>query len=195
MRIIEPCCYNKQIGELIDLCSNGKNSPCAHFFSYSDWDATALLDTISGYAEGGTVYVAMVRLDVSMISAIRRALSRTYIDLEEKSVKHPSVKRMILITQPGQDGSAINQREEVRAQLGEYIDCGRLMVCEDNIGFRCMAAQGDTHSLVIHGSINPQCSSALQMFSLTTSAREFEEVAEVMESKGRVRSVFGSKNR
>lgn len=190
MRIIEPCCYAKQLGELIDLCSDGRSLPCAHFFSYSDWDVTALLDTLSGYAQGGTVYVAMVRLDVSLISAIRHAMSRTYIEAPDNPVKHSHIQRMILLTQPGQEGSAVNQRAEVRAQLGEYIDCGRLVVCEDNIGFRFIAAQGPEHSLVVQGSINAQRSNAMQMFTVTASKREFEEVAEMMEGKGRTKSVF-----
>lgn len=195
MRIIEPCCYNKQIGELIDLCTSGKSSPCAHFFSYSDWDSAALLDTLSGYAQDGTVYVAMVRLDVDIISAVRRVLSRSFIDPKEKSVAHPYVKRLVLLSQPGAEGTAVNQREEVRAQLGEYIHSGRLVVCEDNIGFRCIAAQGPDVSLVVQGSINAQRSNAMQMFTLTASVREFEEVKEMMEVKGRGKCVFLSKNK
>lgn len=190
MRIIEPCCYTKQLGELIELCSSGKSSPCAHFFSHSDWDVSALLETVSGYAQGGTVYVAMVRADVSLIAAVRRTLGRTYIESPETGVELPHVSRMVLLTQPGQDGSALNQRAEVRAQLGEYIDCGRLVVCEDNIGFRCIAAQGPDVSLVVQGSINAQRSNAMQMFTLTASEREFEEVKEMMEGKGRTKSVF-----
>lgn len=192
MRIIEPCCYTKQIGEMIDLCTQPGNQPCAHFFSYSDWDATALLEAVSGYAQGGTVYVAMIRLDVELISAVRKAMSRTYIEAPDRAVAHPSIRRMILVTQPGQDGAAINQRGEVRAQLGPFIDSGRLIVCEDNIGFRCMAAEGQNHSLVVQGSINPQRSNALQMFTVTASKREFAEVAEMMESKGRTKRVFGN---
>lgn len=147
MRIIEPCCYNKQIGELIDLCTKSAELPCSHFFSYSDRDAEALLHTLSGYARGGILYVALVHLDASFIAAIRSVLSRTYVEAPDCSVPKACVRRLVLVTQPGTCGVGCGQREELRAQLGEFIENGRIVVCEDNIGFRCMAVEGTDHRI------------------------------------------------
>jgi len=41
MRIIEPCCYHKQLEGMIDECS--EKHTAANFFSYSDWDMCDLL--------------------------------------------------------------------------------------------------------------------------------------------------------
>ena len=189
MLIVEPCCYRKQIGEIIDRCTQHPTLKSTHFFSYSDWDVVQLLDTLAGYAGGGVIGIVMVRLDVPLIAAIRRILSGERVD---NTCSHtlPNVERMILVTQPGQNGDAINQREEVRAQLGKFIDCGQLVVCEDNVGFRCLAIGGQEHSLVVQGSINPVRSNAMQMFTLTASNREYQEVMEMLEGKARTKNVF-----
>jgi hypothetical protein len=50
MRIIEPCCYHKQLEGMIDECS--KKHTAANFFSFSDWDMCDLLGTLSGYCSG-----------------------------------------------------------------------------------------------------------------------------------------------
>ena len=62
MRIIEPCCYHKQLEGMIDECS--KQHTAANFFSFSDWDMCDLLGTLSGYCSGGEMGIVMVRLDV-----------------------------------------------------------------------------------------------------------------------------------
>lgn len=193
MRYLEPCCYHKQIGELIELCEKDAKNPCVQFFSNSDWTADDLLATFASYAQGGTLCVAMIHLNVPLIETIRKILARTYIYGKDKSVNHRFIRRMILITQPGNDEWAIGQRNEVRAQLGEYIDCGRLTVCEDNIGFRCFLAGNEEHRLVVQGSINPQMCHAMQMFTLTATDREYKETLEMFEMKGRVKSVFRNK--
>lgn len=190
MRYLEPCCYHKQIGNLIELCETNVKNQCVQFFSNSDWSASDLLTTFSSYAQDGTLCVAMIHLDVTLIETIRKILARTYIDNKDKSVKHPFIRKMILVTQPGSDGCTIRQREEVHYQLGKYIDGGRLTVCEDNIGFRCFLAGNDKHRLVVQGSINQQMCHAMQMFTLTTTEREYKETLEMFEMKGRMKNIF-----
>ena len=190
MRYLEPCCYYKQIGELIELCETDVKNHCVQFFSNSDWSASDLLVTFASYAQDGTLCVAMIHLDVPLIEAIRKILARTYIDSKDKSIRHPFIQKMILVTQPGNDGYTIKQREEVRSQLGKYIDCGRLTVCEDNIGFRCFLAGNDKHRLVVQGSINQQMCHAMQMFTLTATEREYRETLEMFEMKGRMKNIF-----
>lgn len=188
MRMIEPCCFNKQLNEVIDICSATHGT--MHFFSYSDWDASALLEYLAGYAQGGLLGVVMIRIDIPFLESLRRVLARMRISASKKSV--PYVSRVILITQPGLQGTAINQRNEIRAQLGEYIANGRLVVCEDNVGFRCFTAHGMSHSLVVQGSINLQQSNAMQMFTLTASPEEYAEVELMLKVKARTKNIFNN---
>lgn len=193
MRMLEPCCYHKQLGELVNECEKEGKTPCAQFFSNSDWDACQLLESLAPYAEGGTLCVAMIHLDVLMIETLRKLLLRLRVDESDKSKAVPYLNRVILVTQPGMDGEAINQREEVYAQLGKFIDSGTLTVCEDNIGFRCILAGNKRHHLVVQGSLNPKKSNALQMFTLTASGREYDETLQMFEVRSRMRNVFRKK--
>lgn len=188
MRIIEPCCYHTQLEGLIDQCNERKSA--AHFFSFSDWDLCDLLGTLSGYASGGEMGIVVVRTDVKLIETLRKILSRTVPDPEDKGKQIPDIRRMILVSQPPSSGAPFDQREEIRAQLGDYIHSGRLTVCEDNIGFRCVAVKGKSHTMVVQGSLNTQRSNAMQMFTLTTSEEEYDNVAEMLKSKEHTKKVF-----
>lgn len=188
MRLIEPCCYHKQLNELITQCTEKQMS--AHFFSYSDWDLTDLLNVLSGYLQGGEIHIALVRLDVKTISTIRKVLSKVYPDPSQPQNHFPAVRKMVLITQPASSGATFNQRAELREQLGRFIQEGRLTVCEDTIGFRCIAVKTASKTLVIQGSINSEKSGAMQMFTLTGSKREYEEVEEMFQVKARTKKLF-----
>lgn len=188
MRIIEPCCYHKQLEGMIDECS--EKHTAANFFSYSDWDMCDLLGTLSGYCSGGTMRIVMVRLDVKLIQALRRILSHKHPDPTNPSHQIADIGKMVLISQPPSSGATFDQRQEIRTQLDEFIKSGRLVVCEDNVGFRCVTVKSKSHSLVIQGSLNTQRSNAMQMFTLTTSPEEYENVAEILRAKEHTKSIF-----
>lgn len=188
MRIIEPCCYHKQLEGLIDECMQSQKA--VHFFSYSDWDIHQLLGLLSGYLQGGELHLALVRLDVKTISTLRKLLNRIYPDPAQPQNHIPVITKMVLVTQPASAGAAFNQRAELREQLGRFIQDGRLTVCEDNIGFRCIALRSCGKNLVIQGSLNLELSGAMQMFTLTTTGEAYEEVAEMFQSKARTKKLF-----
>lgn len=186
MKMIERCCYHKQLEGLIDECAENKSA--AHFFSYSDWDLCDLLDIVSRYCVGGIIGLVMVRLDVKLLAKIKNLLLSEYPNPKSAGNHIPAVKKMILVSQPEGD----DMKNEIKAQLGQFIRSGRLVVCEDNVGFRCLAAKGESHSLVIQGSLNTQHSGAMQMFTLTASPQEYENVAEMIRVKEHTKSIFKS---
>ena len=190
MKMIEPCCYHKQIEELIDECAHKHSS--ANFFSYSDWDLTDMLSTLAGYCSGGAMNIAMVRLDARLISCIARILTRTSIIPEDPGHQPVGVGRMVLVSQPPASSPGFDQRKEIQAQLGRFIKSGQLVVCEDNIGFRCVTMKNPSgnHNIVIQGSLNSQKSGVMQMFTITGSPAEYENVAEMFRMKEHTKNVF-----
>lgn len=188
MRIIEPCCYHKQIGEMAERCLENKGAES--FFSYSDWTFSELLSTLVSYSEGGEVDVAMARADLDVIEAVGKALKRSVPDKENPAVQKWEVGRMVLVTQPPVAGSAFDQRGEIREQLGKYIREGRLCVCEDNIGFRCIAVRGKRCSLAVEGSLNTKKSGAMQLFMMTASENDTENLKEMFAVKERTKKVL-----
>lgn len=182
MRIIEPCCIHKQLTELIDEL-DGQKRECAHFFSFSDWDVKDFLLFLRNYVCGGELYISMITLDVPLITTIQKLLAATYIDGADKSKEIPYIGKMVLLVQPVLCTSGNILSGEIHSQLGRYIRDGRLVFCEDNIGFRCIALRGPEHSLVFQGSLNKERSGAMQMVTLTNGERTFGEVREMFRMK------------
>lgn len=188
MRIIEPCCYHKQLEGLIDECT--KSGSSAHFFSYSDWDLNDLFSTLSGYASGGEMGLVLVRCNAQILSKIKSALSRVVPDPENPSRSVPDIRKITLVVQPASTGSVFDHRREIRSLMPEFIRSGRLVVCEDNVGFRCVSVKGRRHTLVVQGSLNLDRSGSMQMFTLTASRKEYDQVAEMLSVKEHTKQIF-----
>lgn len=174
---IEPCCYDKQLTELLKEVEGGCN--VAHFFSNSDWDLTQLLPFFAVRTPGGEVTLCLVDVEQNTLDAIRKLMKRTYVDRETKE-NLPVVSHFTLIT-------CGNNRREVLAHLQGIGE--RLTICEDNIGFRCLACGNSSRSFVVQGSINQRISSATQMYTLTTGRHLYNQAIDVLSSKGRVKAI------
>lgn len=175
---IEPCCYEKQLTELLAAIEDKRNT--AHFFSNSDWDLTQLLPFLAARTPGGELTLCLVNVENQTLDTLRKLLVRLVVDTETKQSIH-LLSHLTLITQG-------NQRKEVLAYLRGFGD--RLTVCEDNIGFRCLACSNGRRSFVVQGSLNQRTlSGATQMFTLTTGHKLYNEAMEVLASKARVKAI------
>jgi hypothetical protein len=174
---IEPCCYDKQLTELLKKIEGKGN--VAHFFSNSDWDLTQLLPFLAYRTPGGEVTICLVYVENNVLDAIRRVLRATYVDTATKETKN-YVSHLTLITQG-------ENRSGVLAHLKGFKD--RLSVCEDNIGFRCVTCSNGERSFVVQGSINQRVSSATQMYTITTGSYLYNQTMEVLASKRRVKTI------
>lgn len=186
--VIEPCCYSKQL--TMNLEEAEKGGGVSHFFSYSDWSTDELVPWVLSSVPGCDAVLSLVRIDFRTIYMIGDMLSRTYFD-RNLGVDRHVVNHLTVITQtPGEDPG--KQRREFRAQLGKYIDDGRVTVCEDNIGFRCISAGNGKRHIVIQGSLNqsnvvPCC----QMYTMTTTKGAYLQAMEMLMSKARIKKVRG----
>ena len=184
--VIEPCCYPKQLTHNLEEAEKGGG--VSQFFSFSDWGTDELIPWSLSSVPGCEAVLCLVQIDPRTIYMLSDILRRTYYDRigdEEKYV----VKHLTVITQTLREEPE-KQRYEFRAQLGKFIDEGRVTVCEDNIGFRCVAAGNGRRHLVIQGSLNqfhvePCC----QMFTMTTSKQAYDMVMEMLGSKSRTKKV------
>lgn len=184
--VIEPCCYSKQLTYNIEEAEKGGG--VSHFFSFSDWSSAQLIPFILASVPGCEAVLCLVQLDVRTIYVLSEMLSRTYHDRDAHDEKYV-VKHLTLITQASRTEPE-KQREELRTQLGRYIDEGRVTVCEDNIGFRCIVAGNGKRHLVVQGSINqtnmePCC----QMYTLTTTRRAYDMAMDMLSSKARTKRI------
>ena len=185
--IIEPCCYAKQLTHNLEESERG--SGAFHFFSFSDWGADELLSWALSSVPGCDASVCFVQIDFRTVYTIADIMRRTYVsDRSSGDVDHV-VRHLTLITQASRTDPD-RQREEIRSQLGSFIDEGRLTVCEDNIGFRCIAAGNGKRHIVVNGSLNqghmePCC----QMYTMTTTKAAYQQAMEMFGSKARTRKI------
>ena len=184
--VIEPCCYSKQLTHNLEECEKGGG--VSHFFSFSDWSIAELVHWTLGSVPGCDAVLCLVQLDPRTIYTLSELLSRMYHDRTDGEDKYV-VKHLTIITQTARTEPEA-QRREFRAQLGRFIDEGRVTVCEDSVGFRCIAASNDKRHLVIQGSIN-QCNMepVTQMFTMTTTKAAHAQAMEMLSAKRRTKKI------
>ena len=184
--VIEPCCYPKQLTHNLEEAEKGGG--VSHFFSFSDWSTDELIPWTLSSVSGCEAVLCLVQLDFRTVYTLADMLRRTYFDRASGEDK-PVVKHLTIITQTPRLIPE-KQRYELRAQLGRFIDDGRVTVCEDNIGFRCIAASNGKRHLVIQGSLNqghmePCC----QMYTMTTSKGAYDMAMAMLGSKCRTKKM------
>lgn len=184
--VIEPCCYPKQLTHNLEEAEKGCG--VSHFFSFSDWGTDELVPWTIGSVPGCEAVLCLVQIDIRTISMISDILRRTYFDRSSGEDKYV-VKHLTIITQTSRQDPD-KQRREFRAQLGRFIDEDRVTVCEDIIGFRCIAASNGKRHLVIQGSLN-QChmEPCCQMYTMTTSKVAFDQAILMLVSKSRTKRI------
>lgn len=186
--VIEPCCYSKQLTANLEETERGGG--VSHFFSFSDWDTDELIPWTLGSVPGCDAVLCLVQLDVRTLSVLSQMMRRTYISDRANGTTSYVVNHFTLITQPSrQDAQA--QRDEISSQLGVFIEEGRVTVCEDLVGFRCLAASNGKRSLVIQGSLNQtHMEPCTQMYTMTTTKQAYSQAMEMLASKKRIKSIF-----
>ena len=175
---IEPCCYEKQLSELL-MGIEGK-SDVAHFFSNSDWDLNDLLPYFVNKVPGCELTLCLVNVEQNVLETLRKLLARMIPNPETRQAMN-LISHLTLITQG-------NNRKEVLDYLKNVSD-ERLSVCEDNIGFRCMTCTDGKRHFVLQGSLNQRILSSTQLFTLTTGSKLYKEVQGVLDSKHRVKRI------
>lgn len=177
VNIIEPCCYDKQLTDLLSRIE-GK-SDVAHFFSNSDWDLNVLLPYLALRAPASDITLCLVNVEQSVLETVRKLMNRKAVN---PVTKEPMmmVSHLSLLTRG-------DNRKEILDSLKGFGD--RLTVSEGRIGFRCIALSNGVRQMVIQGSINQQMHSDTQMYTLTTGEHLYNEAYGYLKSIVKVGTV------
>ena len=163
VHIIEPCCYEKQLTDLLSQIEGKSN--VAHFFSNSDWDLNVLLPYFLLRAPGAEVTLCLVNVEQSVLETVRKLMNR-------KAVNPVTKEPMMMISHLSLLTRGNNQKEVLDFLKGFG---GRLTVSEGRIGFRCLALSNGTRRVVVQGSINQQILTDTQMYTITTGEALYNE--------------------
>lgn len=164
--ILEPCCYHKQLNELI----NG-NAVTEHLFTFGDTDLQMLMDTLVHHAPGCDVYLVMIQVAPETIRTIAKLM-----EVRNASTDQWLVNSFVLLSQG-------HQRKEIAEALGKYREGGRLIVCEDIVAFRCLCVGNGARHFVLQGSIPQTVGYAMQMMTLTQSREHYDQVMRILNYK------------
>ena len=176
-RIIEPCCYEKQLTQLLDEIEGKSN--VAHFYSFSDWDLNVLLPFFVNRTPCGELTLCLVQIEQNVLETLRKLLARMIPQPETREPVY-LVKHLSLITRG-------DNRKEILSSLKGFGD--RLSVCEDTIGFRCLTAANENRQFVVQGSINQRTLSVTQMYTITTGRKLYDEAQGLLASKVKVKKI------
>lgn len=196
MNVVEPCCFNKQLNALVERMDIGKGNhqggpeQAVHFFSNSDWSLDELLHYVTCAVPSGDLTLCLVKPTAGTLQLLHSLMTEKIVDNAAEGTTRPLISHLNLITQPQRPGDFLDQRAEIQSQLGEYIQAGRMAVCEDVIGFRCICIANGKRYWVIQGSLNQEKNYAMQMFTMTTSQTAYRDVMEMMDMKVRMKSIF-----
>jgi hypothetical protein len=155
---IEPCCYRKQLGELVHSAN-----VVHHFFTNGDVTLAMFLDYFVGITPGASVGLSLIRVEQSTLDMLSSLMKRTTEDGE------PWIASLTLIT-TGQDRAAVSDA------LGAFRTSNRLTVCEEKVAFRCLTVANEDWSFVLHGSIGQSSAFSVQLLSLDQTEDSYRSV-------------------
>lgn len=173
--ILEPCCFRKQLGSL--LSSMEEEGGASHLFTWGDFGLPELLDYLAGTAPGCDVLLSLVHVESATLSAIASLMER------KDNGGEFLVRSFTLVSQGG-------ERKEIISALGGYRAGGRMTVCEEKVSFRCMAVGNGERHYVLGGSINQSPVFSMQMMTLTSSRKLYEEVVNMFGYQKKRKSII-----
>ena len=172
---IEPCCYQRQLSQIIAELED-VNTPrtAATFFSSGDWDLSTLLTFMAGQVPESVITLALCTVDQKTLCAIDRLLA-TY-----RENGKPLVNHFTLIT------CTVKQPiKTIRDNLDRWGD-NRLTVVQDSTHIRCLTLRNTTRQFVITGSMNQYPRYAKQMYTISADLMTYTNTQKVLDSIARV---------
>lgn len=169
--IVEPCCYRKQMDELVSGYPE-----VAHFFTNGDLSLPEFMDYLIGRCPGCDVFLSLVSVNECTLASVCRLLDRKLPD------GSPLIRTFALLSQG-------KERDMVHTYLAPYCKGGRVCVCEDRESFRCLSVGNGASHFILNGSINQQPVYSMQMFTLTSSKVAYEQAMQIFGSKKRTKRV------
>ena len=178
---IEPCCYEKWLGILIEEMKGNGGSSC--FFTNSDWNESQLLTYLCNRFPQSELFVTFVQVEQNSAEELRKLMNRTTVDRESKR-NVPLVSHLYLLMQ----GTAYNRKAVYDALSG--VEEARITVCEDRIGFRSiLVKQDEENGCLMQGSLNQFNGDDTQMVNASVNKGVMTCMESVLRGKVKVKTI------
>lgn len=168
---IEPCCYQRQLSQIIsELESIYTHRHAATFFSSGDWDLSTLLTFMAWQVPDSVITLALHTVDQKTLCTIDSLLA-SYRANGTQLVKH-----FTLIT------CTVKQPlNTIRDNLDRW-GADRLTVVQDNTEIRCLTLCNVQSQFVITGSMNQYNRYAKQMYTISADLMTYTNTQKVLDS-------------
>ena len=178
---IEPCCYEKWLGILIEEMKGNGGSSC--FFTNSDWNESQLLTYLCNRFPQSELFVTFVQVEQNTAEELRKLMNRTTVDRESKQ-NVPLVNHLYLLMQ----GTPYNRKAVYDALSG--VEEARITVCEDRIGFRSiLVKQDEENGCLMQGSLNQFNGDDTQMVNASVNKGVMTCMESVLRGKVKVKTI------
>ncbi|MGN0309188.1 MAG: hypothetical protein ACI4C3_01140 [Bacteroides sp.] len=178
---IEPCCYEKWLGVLIEEMKGNGGSSC--FFTNSDWNESNLLNYLCNRFRQSELFVTFVQVEQNTAEELRKLMACITVDAETKE-SVPLVSHLYIFMQ----GMPHNRKVVYDALHG--VDEGRITVCEDRIGFRSiLVIQKNGNGCLVQGSLNQFNGNDTQMANIAISRGVMTTAESVLRAKSKVKAI------
>lgn len=168
---IEPCCYHRQLSQIIaELEDESTRRTAATFFSSGDWDLSTLLLFMAGQVPECRITLALYTVDQKTLYTIDRLLD-TY-----RANGTPLVIHFTLIT-----CTKAQPLKIIRDNLVRWGD-DRLTVVQDSTQIRCLTLCNMLRQFVITGSMNQYTLYAKQIYTITADHYTYDATQSVLDS-------------
>ena len=168
---IEPCCYQRQLSQIIDeLEDEDTNRTTATFFSSGDWDLSTMLTFMAGQVPESDITLALYTVDTKTLCTIDRLLATN------RENDTPLVLHFTLIT-----CTAKQPLKTIRDNLSRWGD-DRITIVQDNTNIRCLTLRNTLRQFVITGSMNQYNRYAKQMYTISADLMTYSNTQKVLDS-------------
>ena len=168
---IEPCCYQRQLSQIIAALEDaGGGRTAATFFSSGDWDLSTLLTFMAWEVPDSVITLALHTVDQKTLCAIDSLLAAC------RANGNLLVKHFTLIT------CTVKQPlNTIRDNLDRW-GADRLTVVQDNTEIRCLTLCNVQSQFVITGSMNQYNRYAKQMYTISADLTTYSNTQKVLDS-------------
>lgn len=161
MEIIEPCCFHKQMDNIVSRAENGNPVVVA---TWGDVTFPQWLDNLVRRAPGAEVMLVLVRVYPTMLSCLKRLM-------EEKTSDGNWLISSLTLISRGAD------HEDCIHALGIYRSLGRAVICEDKVAVRLCTVISPSRSFFVSGALHQRSEFALHLWQLSASRSMAEDVS------------------
>lgn len=161
IKVVEPCCFHKQLDEMVDAAEGGEP---VSVVSWGDVSLTQWLDFLVRRAKGAEVLLVLPKVLLPTLKGLRKLL-------EEKDAEGQWLVSSLTLISQGYE------QKECLQELGQFRSSGRCVICQDRVAVRLCTVIAPQKGFFVSGALQQQNAYGLYMWQLSADRNVAHEIA------------------